>query len=179
MVDNFTTTRSWSYKLLEDAGQHSHREDKLRRHQGRQDTQDNMETLPKLLRPKETGKSSNHGDTTWKTAPKFDTDSRPRCFYCNFFSNFAKECHNSKKGNDKEKLSAANMAVEICENSDSEDNKPLTIEAVNLLPILTHRQEVALVKERLNWPITAIMNGKQCQNILLEPSESKLCFTSH
>ena len=69
MADDFTTTRGWSYKLLKDAGQHSSREDKHRRHQGRQDTQDNMETLPKLLRPKETGKSSNHGDTTWKTAP--------------------------------------------------------------------------------------------------------------
>ena len=63
MADNFTTTRGRSYKLLEDAGRHCHREDKLRRHQGRQDTQDNMETLPMLLRLKETGKSSNHGDT--------------------------------------------------------------------------------------------------------------------
>ena len=66
MADNFATTRGWYYKLLEDAGRYSRREDKLRRHQGRQDTQNNMETLPKLLRPKETGKSSNHGDTTWK-----------------------------------------------------------------------------------------------------------------
>ena len=64
MADDFTTTSGWSYKLLEDAGRHSCREDKFRRHQGRQDTQDNMERLLKLLRPKETGKSSNHGDTT-------------------------------------------------------------------------------------------------------------------
>ena len=104
MADNFATTRGWSYKLLEDAGRHSHQEDKFRRHQGRQDTQDNMETLPKLLRPKETGKSSNHGDTTWKTAPKFDRDGRPRCFKCNLFGHFAKEYHNSKKGNDQKKI---------------------------------------------------------------------------
>ena len=132
-----------------------------------------METLPKLLRPKETGKSINHGDTTWKTAPKFDTDGRPRCFKCNLFGHFAKECHNSKKGNDKEKSSTANMAVEICENSDSEDDKPLTMESVNLHQTLTHRQEVALVKERQNWPIIAIINGRQCQNVLLDPGEVK------
>ena len=71
------------------------------------------------------------------------------------------------------KLSTANMAVEICENSDSEDDKPLTIESVNLHQTLKHRQEIALVKERQNWPIIAIINGKQCQNVLLDHGASR------
>ena len=68
------------------------------------------------------------------------------------------------------------MAIEICENSDSEDDKLLTIVSVNLHQTLTHRQEVALVKERQNRPITATINGKQCQNVLLDPGASRIVF---
>ena len=81
MTDNFATSSGWSYNILEDAGRHSPQEDKLRRHQEKQDTQDNMETQPQLFRPKETGKSINHDSTTWKGAPEFGTEGKPRCQY--------------------------------------------------------------------------------------------------